>query len=86
MAHKPFKMTTDPIVVQKNAPCQSCESTIANPTVRIKTITSTIILNTMRGVKFPLEKRKKTNKLQVKSRYIFKTITPNSQKYLTSPG
>lgn len=59
MAHKPFKMTTDPIVVQKNAPCQSCESTIANPTVRIKTITSIIILNTMRGVKFPLEIRKK---------------------------
>lgn len=80
MAHKPFKMTTDPIVVQKNAPCQSCESTIANPTVRIKTITSTIILNTMRGVKFPLEKRKK-NRISCRlSRDIFLKQLPQIHK------
>lgn len=55
-------MTTDPIVVQKKIPGHSCESTIASPTVTMNTITSIIMLHTMRGVRFPL-KTTETNEL-----------------------
>lgn len=59
-----FKTTIDAMVIQKNAPGQSCVSYIASPTVTMKTITSIIILHTIRGVKLPL-------KNQIKSHFIF---------------
>lgn len=50
-----FNTTTEVIVIQKNVPGQLVESAIASATVTMKTSTSTKILKTIRGVKFPLK-------------------------------
>lgn len=50
-----FNTTIDAIVAQKNTPGQSAELTIAKATVTINTITSMMMLHTIRGVKLPLK-------------------------------
>lgn len=49
-----FRITTEPMVIQKKAAGHCDESVIANATVTIKTNTSIMILHTMRGVALPL--------------------------------
>lgn len=63
--HLPFKTTTDDIVAQKNIPGQSAELTIANATVTMKTITSMMILHTIRGVKLPLKCTNTKSKIKI---------------------
>lgn len=53
-----FKTTTKTIVIQKKAPGHCAEFAIASATVTIKTSTSIKILKTIRGVRFPLKKKK----------------------------
>lgn len=50
-----FKITMDPIVTQKKMSGHSLVGIMANPTVTIKTITSIIMLHTIRGVRLPLK-------------------------------
>lgn len=47
-------MTTDSIVIQKNAPGHSDELSMASATVMMNTVTSVRMLNTMRFVMSPL--------------------------------
>lgn len=55
-----FRTTTEPIVIQKNDPGHWDESVMANATVTIKTITSIMMLHTIRGVALPLQNKSTT--------------------------
>lgn len=58
-----FKITTDAIVIQKKGPGHPTESIIANATVKMNMRTSTMMLQTIRGVRLPLHISNKSKEI-----------------------